>query len=228
MSADEVVIKRRKTAEPYECDADREYWLERKRTFVPVKRLMCVKRPVYCNSLKMDDLPWLWQIDKRETSIDISDWEKTETPQNQSGATMKRLKGNHAIDYCSTYGLSSWYLGHGHKTVTTVEPTLDIRRLAKANLKRLKTNFYEQKFIDIDCTKNTLMNIIKNIKWSIYDTIRLGSPAFNEMYDAIKKDISKCETLIVPTTNDYFIDKMNNDGFDYLTNPKGVDYFVRR
>ena len=211
----------------YHCQADYEYWAERNKTFVPVKRLTFVKKPVYCNNVR-SDLPWLWSIDRRETTMDIKDWEKTEVPQNQSGATMKRLIGNHAIDWCSTFGLSSYLLGHGHETVTTVEPTLDIRKLVKVNLKRLKTNFYEQKFIDIDCTKDTLLDVVKQIDWSIYDTIRLGSSAYNEIYDAIYKNISKCETLVVPTASEYFVKRMDNDGFEYLTNPKGVDYFARR
>jgi len=212
---------------PYYCEGDYEYWQERKRTYVPTPKMVLVKRPVYQSSLIQSDIPWLWQVDRRETSVDINDWEMNVVPSQYSGASMKRGKwGTHFLDWCSANGLTSWYAGHSHDTVTTVETNDVIRKITRANLKRLKTDFYEQKFLDIDCTKHTLIQAIKKVNWGSYDTIRLGSDSYSIIYDHIKDQLSDCKIIVYKPSLD-FIQKLENDGYTFRENPKGVDYFAK-
>lgn len=211
----------------YYCQADYEYWAERNKTYKPTPKLVMVKRPVYQSHLRQYDIPWLWNIDRRETSIDINDWEMNIVPMSYCGASLKRGKwGENFLDWCSCFGLTSWYAGHSFKTVTTVETNDVIRKITRANLKRLKTEFYEQKFLDIDCTKYNLIDGIKQVNWSDYDTIRLGSDSYSIIYDNIKHQLSNCKLIIYKPSLD-FIQKMENDGWSLIENPKGVDYFAK-
>lgn len=214
---------------PYYCQGDYEYWQERKRTYVPTPKMVLVKRPVYQSSKISEDLPWLWQIDKRETSIDLADWEMNTVPQQYCGAGLRRgdYWGGHYLDWCSAYGLTSWYAGHNHTTVTTVETNEVMRKIARANLKRLGTEFYEQKFLDIDCTKYTLIQAIKQIDWSVYDAIRIGSDSYNIIYDHIKDKLKAgCKIIVYKPSLD-FKEKLEKGEFEFIENPKGVDYFAK-
>jgi hypothetical protein len=214
---------------PYHCQGDYEYWQERKRTYVPTPKTVLALRPVYTSSVKNEDIPWLWQVDKRETSIDITDWEMNTVPQQYCGAGMRRgdYWGGDFLDWCSAYGLTSWYAGHSHKTVTTVETNSVLRKITRANLKRLKTEFYEQKFLDIDCTKYTLIQAIKQIDWSVYDTIRLGSGSYSVIYDHIKHTIKDdCKIIVYKPSLD-FIEKLKQDDRRFIENLKSVDYFAK-
>lgn len=211
----------------YYCQADYEYWAERNKTYKPTPKLVMVKRPVYQSSIMQKDIPWLWQIDRRETSIDINDWEINSVPIQYCGASLKRGQwGNHMLDWCSAFGLTSWYAGHSHKIVTTVETNNFVRKLTKANLKRLGTDFYEQKFIDLNCTKYNLTYAVQQIKWSAYDTIRLGSDSYNIIYDLVKNQLHNCKLIIYKPSLE-FINKLENDGWTLSENPKGVDYFTK-
>lgn len=211
----------------YYCQADYEYWAERNKNYKPIPRIVLIKRPVYQNSLRIHQIPWLWNIERRETSINLKDWEQNIVPQQYSGAAFKRGDwGETAIDWCSSYGLTSWYMGHSVKSVTTVETNDLLRKITKTNLKRLGTEFYEQKFLDIDCTKHTLIQAIKEIDWSVYDTIRFGSNSYSIIYDHIKDQLSDCKIIVYKPSLD-FIQKLENDGYTFRENPKGVDYFAK-
>lgn len=211
----------------YYCEADYEYWRERNKNKVIYPKTVLIKRPVYQSSLRIHQIPWLWQVDKRETSINWKDWEENAVPQQYSGASFKRGDwGETAIDWCSSYGLTSWYMGHSIKSVTTVETNDLLRKLAKHNLKKLGTEFYEQKFLDVDCDKYTVADAVKQIDWSIYDTIRIGSNSYERIYDVIKDQLSDCRIVVYKPQQD-FIHKMEKDGWDWIVNPKGVDYFTK-
>ena len=211
----------------YYCEADMEYWRERNKNKVIYPKTVLIKRPVYQNSLRITQIPWLWNIDRRETSINLKDWEENIVPQQYSGAAFKRGDwGETAIDWCSSYGLTSWYMGHSVKSVTTVETNDLLRKLTKHNLKKLGTEFYEQKFLDIDCDKYTVVDAVKQIDWSVYDTIRIGSTSYERIYDTIKDQLSECKIVIYKPQLD-FIHKMEKDGWQWNVNPKGVDYFAK-
>ena len=98
MTVDAIKRRNRGPAQPYFCDADREYWQDRKNNYVPVKKVVVVRKPLYLNNVRFEPLPWAWQLDKRETTYDTSDWEMTCDMIAQTPATLKRLKGDHAID----------------------------------------------------------------------------------------------------------------------------------
>jgi lysozyme family protein len=212
----------------YHCEADYEYWRERKKTFKPVARTVLIKRPVYQSSQVQRDLPWLWHIERRETSISLKDWEENSVPMQYSGATFKRGNwGKHAIDWCSAYGLTSWYIGHSVDTVTTVDTNDLLRKLTKINLKKLGTEFYEQKFLDTDCDKYTVVDAVKQIDWSIYDTIRLGSNSYEKIYDTVGEQFKDdCKIVVYKPQHD-FIHKLYKDGWLWIENSKGVDYFAK-
>ena len=215
--------------QPYFCEADYEYWQKRKAEYKPVPRLVLTRRSVYVSSVKSEDLPLLWQIDRRETSIDLDEWEMNTVPQQYCGAGMRRgdYWGGHFLDWCSAFGLTSWYAGHSHKTVTTVDTNAVIRKLTRANLKKLGTEFYEQKFLDIDCTKYTLIQAIKKIDWGMYDTIRIGSASYNVIYDHIKNSIKDdCKIIVYKPSLD-FIKKLKQDNRQFIENLKGIDYFAK-
>jgi len=210
------------------CQADIEYWSERQKTYVPTPKVVLVKRAVYQSSIIQRDLPWLWQVDKRETSIDINDWEMNTVPMQYCGAGLRRgeyWSGNF-LDWCSCYGLTSWYAGHSHSSVTTVETNNVLKKITKANLKRLGTEFYEQKFIDLNCTKYNLIYAIQQIDWSAYDTIRIGSDSYSTIYDAVKNQLHNCK-LIIYKPSLQFKNKLESDGWTFTENPKGVDYFTK-
>jgi len=218
-----------RNSSPYYCQADYEYWQERKKSYVPTPKLVIVRRPVYQSSVLQKDMPWLWAIDRRETSINLKDWEMNVVPSQYAGAAFKRNpKGHHALDWCSCFGLSSWYMGHGHDIVTTVDTNKHIRKLTKANLKALGTNFYDQQFIDINCDKYTLLNVIDSIDWGIYDTIRIGSDSYMRIFDAINNQVkSGCNIVIYKPTIE-FQAKLEAMNYEVCMNPKGVDYFTKR
>ena len=212
----------------YYCEADYEYWRERNKNKVIVPRTTLIKRPVYQSSLRISQLPWLWHVDKRETTINWKDWEENCVPQQYSGASFRRGNwGKHAIDWCSCYGLTSWYIGHSVESVTTVDTNDLLRKLAKHNLKKLGTEFYEQKFIDVDCNKYTVADAVKQIDWSVYDTIRLGSNSYEIIYDTVGEQFKEdCRIVIYKPQGD-FIHKMYAQGYSWIVNPKGVDYFTK-
>ncbi len=220
-------MKQTRERKSYYCEADYEYWRERNKNKIIYPKTVLIKRPVYQSSLRVSQLPWLWNIDRRETSINYQDWEENTVPQQYSGASFRRGSwGDTAIDWCSCYGLTSWYMGHSIKSVTTVETNDLLRKLTKHNLKKLGTEFYEQKFLDVDCDKYTVADAVKQIDWSIYDTIRIGSNSYERIYDAIKDQLSDCKIVIYKPQHD-FIHKMEKDGWDWIVNPKGVDYFTK-
>ena len=70
------------------------------------------------------------------------------------------------------YGLTSWYIGHSVKSVTTVDTNDLLRKLAKHNLKKLGTESTNKSPIDVDCDKYTVADAVKQIDWSVYDTIQ--------------------------------------------------------
>ena len=211
----------------YICQADFEYWAERNKTYTPTPKLVISKRPVYTNNYIQKHLPWIWNIDRRETTIPIDHWEINNVPPQFSGASMKKsLKGHHALDYCSALGLTSWYLGHGFNKVTTLEPTPEIRRLVKHNINALGTSFYEQDFMDIDCDKYNVKDAVKQIDWTVYDAIRIGSTSYSIIYDAIKDQLSNSKIIIHKPSMD-FITKLHKDGYELHQPARGVDYFAR-
>jgi len=117
-------------------------------------------------------------------------------------------------------------MGHSIDEVTTVETNDLLRKLAKHNLNRLGTEFYKQKFIDVDCDKYTVVDAVKQIDWSIYDTIRIGSLSYSRIYDTIKDQLGDCKIVIYKPHLD-FVEKMNKDNWVFVENPKGVDYFAK-
>ena len=221
------MLQQKRNRPGYHCQADFEYWAQRNKNFKPIPKLTVVRRPVYVNNYVQKNLPWIWNIDRRETTIDIDGWELNNVPLQYSGASMKKFfTGSHALDYCSAGGLTSWYLGFGHDTVTTIEPTPQIRTLVKHNINALGTSFYKQKFIDIDCNKYNVIDAVKQIDWTVYDTIRLGSSSYDVIYDAIKHQLVNSKIVIYKPTMD-FIAKATNDGFEHLQNTRCVDYFMK-
>ena len=211
----------------YHCQADFEYWSIRNKTYKPTPKLCIAKRPVYVNNYVQRHLPWIWNIDRRETTVDISHWEINTVPIQYSGASMKKkITGHHALDYCSSMGLSSWYLGFGHDKVTTIEPQTEIRTLVKHNINALGTSFYENDFIDIDCDKYNVIETVKKIDWTLYDTIRLGSSSYSVIYDAIKHQLDNSKIVIYKPTHD-FITKLSKDGFNFYQPERSVDYFAK-
>tara|TARA_R100000406_G_scaffold84261_1_gene67155 strand:- start:359 stop:1027 length:669 start_codon:yes stop_codon:yes gene_type:complete len=212
----------------YYCQADYEYWKERNKNKVIVPKTVLIKRPVYQSSLRISKLPWLWQVDKRETTFDWHHWEENVVPQQYSGASFKRGEwGDQAIDWCSSYGLTSWYIGHSCKTVTTVDTNDLLRKITRHNLRKLGTEFYEQKFIDVDCDKYTVVDAVKQIDWSIYDTIRIGSLSYSTIYDTIKDQLKANVKIAIYKPRADFVQKMHDENYELVLNPKGVDYFSR-
>jgi len=133
-------VKTRKTREgpgPYYCDADREYWAERKANFILRKKLTLVKKPLYFNNVRDTLYPNVWQFDKRETTIDTSEWEMSNIVVNMTGVTLRRHEGTHAIDWCSTQGISSHLLADKHETVMTVECNSECMTMARTNIKNV-------------------------------------------------------------------------------------------
>jgi len=209
------------------CEADIEYWRERKATYVPVKRLVLVKKPLYFNNIKQDT-PWIWQVDRRETNIDISDWEMSNIAVTQTGSSLRKgPRGTHCLDWCSTAGISSWLLGHSHETVTTVECRKELKTIAQTNLNKFKTDFYKQQFIELNCNIHDAHEVAKAIEWNKYDTIRLGSSSCERIYEAIRLKITRAKVIYCYNPGPRFIQTMTQDGWAYMQNLKASDYFAK-
>lgn len=228
---EETKLKSRETAGAYYCDADKEYWRERKANYVPKKKVTLVKKPLFINGRSFEALNHVWQFDFRETTFDMSDWEMTNDHIMQTPASLKRIVGDHAIDWCSTAGISSWLFLKHHQTVTTVECQDVCMTLAKSNINAMIKNgnsdSNRHKFIELQCNTHKAHNEATKIDWSVYDTVRLGSKSAERIYDTIKSQLTRCKILIVTSAGEGFKQQLITDGFSIVENAKGVDYFTK-
>ena len=226
-------VKTRKTREgpgPYYCEADKEYWADRKANFVLRKKLTLIKKPLYFNNVRDTLYPNVWQVDRRETTIDISDWEMSNIVVNMTGATLRRHEGTHAIDWCSTQGISSHLMADKHETVMTVECNSECMTMARTNIKnvaQIQKNGHKHSFKELPCNIHTAHIEAMAIDWSVYDTVRLGSSSAPRIYNAIRSQLKECKLLFVNYPSDSFIKQLQEDGFKHITNLKAQDYFAK-
>lgn len=200
----------------YLCEADKEWHQARAESYIPYDRFCLVYKPIYIGNKRQDDMPQLWQPHWSTTTIDYKQWEYSCVELWRTYMTLQKIKGSHAIDWCSTYGLSSWMLGHGHDTVTTLECNEYIMHTAKRNLKLLKQDFYEQRFIEIDCDKHTAVARAVEQDWTPYDTIRLGSSNYKDIYRAIRPQLDNCRLLTTAVYDPDFSNELIMDDWRAL------------
>lgn len=200
----------------YSCEADREWHQARAESYTPVDRFCIVRKPVYLGNKRLDDMPHLWQPHYSSSTIDYSNWEKSCVELWRTYATIKKQPGSHAIDWCSTNGLSSWFLGHGHQSVTTIECNDYMMHTAKMNLKILKTDFYEQQFIEIDCNKLTAVASAVETDWTPYDTVRIGSSNYRDIYRAIRPQLDNCKRIMTAVYDPEFGDELMMDDWQLV------------
>ena len=215
----------------YTCDADREYWQERRRTYVPKKKVTVVKKPLFLHGRRFASLDNVWQFDFRETTHDISEWEMTNEHIMDTKGSLKRIQGVHAIDWCSNAGISSYLFLKHHETVTTVECQDICMTLAKTNINSMikngESDSNKHKFIELQCNMHKAHNEATKIDWSVYDTVRLGSASAERIYDTIKSQLTHCKTLIPGKIGTGFKQQLIADGFTLVENLKAVDYFTK-
>tara|TARA_R110002124_G_scaffold57639_2_gene161176 strand:- start:36 stop:743 length:708 start_codon:yes stop_codon:yes gene_type:complete len=220
----------RQTAGPYYCEADKEYWQERNKNYVARKKVVLVKKTTYFNNVKEALYPSTWQFDKRETTHDTSEWEMSNIMLNVTGSSLRKHSGTHAIDWCSTHGVSSHLLAYNHETVMTVECNPECMTMAKTNIKNLNVvnkDVDKHSFKELQCDIHNAHIVANTIDWSVYDTVRLGSSSAPRIYNAIKSQLTNCKLLFVSNCSISFQQTLIADGFKHHTNLKAHDYFAK-
>jgi hypothetical protein len=216
---------------PYYCDADREYWKQRKETFVLPKKVVLVKKPTYLSHQSQADIGNVWQFDMRETTADRSEWEYSCITPAQTGASLKRIRGEHALDWCSTVGISSYMLLNNHTRVTTIECRPETATLARTNLKAIfKQNNIDSNrhtLVELQCNVHTSHIKAMNIDWTVYDTVRLGSNSAENIYMSIRSQLTNCKQVIVPSLTVNLKAQLLSDGYKFIENFKAADYFAK-
>lgn len=170
----------------YYCDADKEYWKElRLKPVTPSAVVKRINSPI--------DGKRMWVLDGRMTTRGYTnDWLFCPSSGlNRFSTAHSRLKGNVALDICSSYGISSrTFLDGGHTGVVIIEPEELVAEMVVSNMSHWGYDNFEV-WQSRDWS---------NVNFENFDSIRFGHPDLEMLFHKYTDSILQARNIVFEQT----------------------------